>query len=1094
MTGYNQSIVAVEQAIEYVPVAIAIFDLEMRYLRVSQRFLEEYHLSNDIIGRSHYEVFPDISSEWRQIHQECLAGAVREREEDPYFRSDGSTQWIKWFIRPWYKTSGEISGIIICTEDITKRKQAEIALRHSEERYKSLITASAQIVWILPANGIPIEENPGWMEFTGQTSAESQGEGALAAIHPEDREYTIAAWTEAFQTGDSYQMEYRLRRHDGEYRHVLARGVPVLEADGTVREWVGTCTDIHERKQAVAELEKRNTLLQSILQGIPDVILAKDIQGRYVIINSNGAEFLGKSVEEIIGKDDSEIFPLEVASEIFAKDRQIFSTGKVETYEEDVLYNDVICHSITTKVPWFDSEGNVTGLIGIVRDVTDRKQIEIALQRSQEKYLSLIDATTQIIWDTNPEGELFPEQPQWTAFTGQSYQQFKNWGWLEAVHPEDREQTTAAWSNALTNRGFYECEHRLRRHDGQYRYMSIRGVPILNSDGSIREWIGVHTDITDRKQAEAALQQSEEKFRSLIKAISQIIWTTDTEGRVTSITDWQNYSGLPETSMIGFLWLDAIHPEDREQTNQIWMEAVRTKSLYESECRLQSGDGKYRYFHSRAVPILNSNGTVREWVGISTDIEARKQAEIALNQAKEAAETASHAKSEFLANMSHELRTPLNGILGYAQILQRSPNLDSQQRSRIDIIYQCGSHLLTLINDILDLSKIEAQKVQLMPTDFHFPAFLQSVAEMCRIRAEIKNIEFYYQLAPELPIAIRADEKRLRQVLINLLSNAIKFTDAGSVTFTVNYASAGKIRFAIRDTGIGIVPEKLELIFQPFEQAGDSRRQIEGTGLGLAISQKIVEFMGSKIYVESQSKVGSIFYFDVELPTANEWIKTSHIDDYGQIIGIQNYRPKILIVDDKWENRSVIVHLLTPIGFQVVEAVDGDEAWLKIWEFQPDLIITDLLMPELDGFKLIKRIRNSESFKDILVIVSSASVFETEKQRSLDVGGDDFIPKPVQAIELLNKLQQHLNLKWIYEQKETVKESNITSPNIELVLPPQGELNRIYELAMKGNFRGINKQAALIAKMDDKYLPFARKLQELAQEFQDQEILALIQS
>jgi CheY-like chemotaxis protein len=365
---------------------------------------------------------------------------------------------------------------------------------------------------------------------------------------------------------------------------------------------------------------------------------------------------------------------------------------------------------------------------------------------------------------------------------------------------------------------------------------------------------------------------------------------------------------------------------------------------------------------------------------------------------------------------------------------------------------------------------------------------------MCRIRAEIKNIEFYYQLASDLPIGVCADEKRLRQVLINLLSNAIKFTDAGSVTFTINYTSEGKIRFAVRDTGIGIHPEKQEVIFLPFEQAGDSQRQNEGTGLGLAISQRIVELMGSKIQVESQVSVGSIFYFDVNLPLADEWVKTSQIDDYGQIIGIKDAQPKILIVDDKWENRSVITHLLSPLGFEVAEAMNGQEGWLKICQFQPDLIITDLLMPKIDGFQLIKRIRESEAFKHLVIIVSSASVFETDQHRSLEIGGDDFIPKPLQARDLLQKLQKHLHLEWLYEKQEVDNQPEPETADVELVPPPPAEIAILYELAMKGNFRGINKQAAFIAKMDEKYLPFAQKLQKLAKDFQDQEILALIES
>ncbi|MBE9052638.1 PAS domain S-box protein [Nostocales cyanobacterium LEGE 11386] len=973
MTGYNQAEIALRQneaylppAIEHAPVAIAIFDLEMRYLAVSRRLLEEYNLSDRIIGCCYYEIFPDIPPERKQIHQRCLAGAIEQCDEAPYPQADGTVQWVRWSLRPWHTTRGEIGGIMMFSENITQHKQTEIALRHSEERYKSLISATSQVVWILPPNGLVSDDNPAWREFTGQTWEEFQGWGWLDAIHPDDRLFTSEAWEKAVKNSTLYQVQHRLRRCDGEYRYMLARGVPILETDGSVREWVGIHTDIHDQKQAEITLIERSTLLRSILESTPDFIFVKDLESRYVAVNSNLANFFGKPIDDIIGKDDSELFPPDIARGIIDKDRQILTTGTIETYEEDVSYGDTRSIFLSTKTPWLDAEGNTLGILGTTRN------------------------------------------------------------------------------------------------------------------------------ITERKQAELALQQSEEKFRSLIKAISQIIWTADSEGRVTNLTDWRAYTGQTDAEMSGFGWLYAIHPEDRQQTHQIWMQAIENKSVYETECRLRGADGSYQYFQTRGVPILNQDGMIQEWMGICINIHDRKQAEMALTQAKEAAEAASYAKSEFLANMSHELRTPLNGILGYAQILQRSKHLQEQERSRIDVIYQCGSHLLTLINDILDLSKIEAQKVELMPTDFHFPAFLQGVAEMCRIRAELKGIQFNYQLAAELPIGIRADEKRLRQVLINLLSNAIKFTDTGSVTFTISYALEGKIRFEIRDTGIGIVTEKQQVIFQPFEQAGDRRRQNEGTGLGLAISQKIVEFMGSTIQVQSEVDVGSIFWFDVNLPTANEWVKTSQADDYGQIIGIKDCRPKVLVVDDKWANRSVIANLLDPIGFEIAEAINGQEGWQKVCEFQPDLVITDLLMPKIDGFNLIKRIRESEAFKKIVIIVSSASVFETDQHRSLEVGGDEFLPKPIQATDLLQKLQKYLHLEWLYEEEKTV---NQQQPEIaDLVAPSIAEREILYELAMKGNFKGIIKQAALIAKVDKKYIPFAQQLHQLAQEFQDQEILTLLES
>lgn len=479
------------------------------------------------------------------------------------------------------------------------------------------------------------------------------------------------------------------------------------------------------------------------------------------------------------------------------------------------------------------------------------------------------------------------------------------------------------------------------------------------------------------------------------------------------------------------------------------------------------------------------------WETLEQRVEERT-AELARSNQK--LEIANRAKTEFLANMSHEVRTPLNGILGYAQILQRSQILDENGSKSVEIIYKCGTHLLTLINDVLDMSKIEANKMELLPTDFYFPTFMQGVVEMCRFKAKQKKIDLVYECDAELPEGVSADEKRLRQVLINLLSNAIKFTNDGKVTFTVSHSETG-FRFEVRDTGMGITPEHLETIFLPFEQVGDRKNQLEGTGLGLAISQEIVQMMNSQIYVESQIGIGSVFWFDLSLESSLEWVKSGQSSDKGLIKGIKSQprKIKILAVDDKWENRSVIVNLLQSLGFELEEARNGQEGWDKARVFLPDLVITDLIMPVMDGFEMIRLFREFEIFSNVPILISSASVFEFDQYRSFKAGANDFLPKPVQARELLNKLQQHLGLEWVYERETVSEEKEKEVDEMEIIAPDTEVLDILYELAMKGNFKGIVKQVQILEKVNDKYIPFVQRIKKFSREFHDQEIIELIE-
>jgi PAS domain S-box-containing protein len=662
--------------------------------------------------------------------------------------------------------------------------------------------------------------------------------------------------------------------------------------------------------------------------------------------------------------------------------------------------------------------------------------------------------------------------------------------------PSLRDRIIGLGERSIRKSYYPQLQQQLEEAEKSRIYLEEKSAALLNM-------------LEDLEEGRKKLAASETRLRAIVETTPDCIMLMAVDGTLLEVNEaWLRIIECESAELVIGQCIYPMIAAEFQEAFRSFNESVVRGHQGTFQFEIIGLKGTRRWLETHAVPLRHPSDGTPIQLAVMRDITERVQAEeelkkyrdhleelvrertaeltVAKNaaeQAQQLAEAANQAKSVFLANMSHELRTPLNAILGYAQILQRRP-LDP------DVI--------------LDIAGIEAGKRELHPAPLHFPNFLGHIASIVCARAEAKGLNFGFEAIDTLPTWVEADETRLRQVLLNLLDNAIKFTDEGRVTLRVKPVSAPaneqcadlqtcRLAFEVQDTGIGIAPDQVERIFQPFEQVRDVAHRREGTGLGLAISRQLVRLMGGDIQAQSEPGKGSTFWFEVALPVTEVAGKAAQ-PPQRVITGYQGSRRVVLVVDDVPSNRAMLVDLLKSVGFETIEAANGQQAIHLAQGLRPDLILMDRWMPVMNGLDAVQHIRQRPGLEGRPIIAVSASVSEEDRRQSREAGYDAFLSKPIHWPDLAALLEECLGLEWEYEEeRDQIESSDQDREQAGLVPPPQEELALLLDLALRGNLRAIRERATHIEAMGEQYVSFANRLDELARSFEERQVLALIQ-
>jgi len=846
----------------------------------------------------------------------------------------------------------------------------------------------------------------------------------LAEVHRDDRARLSLAFRQHLegQAPGTFNCEFRLRHSDGHWRWLLARGAVLTRAsDGAATQASGIICDISERKQ------DEQSRMRSMLEAAPEAMLVADVEGKVHYANQIGARCFGYPLAELTGMSLEQLVPESTASQSVGDPQARHSLpGRVMMARR----RDGTHFPAKVSLSPLRMAGQLFSIVSL-RDMTQRQRAEEALHASSERYRLIVQTAAEGIWMTDADGKTTFVNPKMAHMLGYTVQEMLGRPLLDFMDRDSQllmQRRLASHGSAASQPD--QVDFRFFRKDQSSLWGLLSSTSIQSDNGEPGGTLAMITDITERRQASIALSNSSQRMASVFGAVTNGLVVQDSHGHILE-SNAAAERMLAASPAGNSLW-QAIREDGSafdQRSHPVHITLSTGEAMRDVLMGVQQPDGSLSWLSVNTEAIRDEYGKVGMVVASLTDITYHKRSESALrelnehleervaqrteqlDQAKQVAEEASLAKGQFLANMSHEIRTPMNGVIGMAYLALKT-DLEPRQRDYLEKIRFAGEHLLGIIDDILDISKIEAGKLEIERVNFSFDHVVQTLMTVVAPRAAGKNLELLFEIDPQLPAVLVGDPLRLGQVLINYANNAIKFSEQGSITVKVRKVVADAkhclVRFEVCDHGIGLSQDEMSKLFQSFQQADTSTtREYGGTGLGLAICKQLAQLMGGDVGVDSRPGAGSTFWFTANLGISDQ-AAPAMLDSMVQTAAAMRAsadaalvmrtlkHARILLVEDNTFNQQVALELLEEAGASVCLANNGEEALDLLRQTQFDCVLMDVQMPLMDGLQATRHIRADPQLAHLRVLAMTATATSEDRVRCLDAGMDDFISKPIQ--------------------------------------------------------------------------------------------------